>query len=59
MAEGVRRDYVIDAAEVKPGTESVVSFSLKKSESAWPAGLYRLEIRADGRLVHTERFMIR
>ena len=58
VAEGVRRDYIIDAAEVKPGSGAVVSFSLNKSESEWPAGLYRLEIRADGRLVHTERFVI-
>jgi hypothetical protein len=59
VAEGVQQNYVIDSAEVKPGAEPVVSFSLKKNEGAWPSGLYRLEVRADGKLVHTERFMIR
>ena len=57
--EEVRPDYEIDSAEVRLGAEPVVFFSLKKPDHDWPAGLYRLEIRADNRLVHTERFLIR
>lgn len=57
-AEEIRPNFEIDSAEIKPGAQPVVFFNLKKPKSDWPKGLYRLEIRADGTLVHTERFTI-
>ncbi|SBO44699.1 hypothetical protein [Cyanobium sp. NIES-981] len=58
--EGVPADQRIDSAAVdtKPGQASVF-FTLAPSRTPWPPGLYRLEIRADGRLVHQERFVLR
>jgi hypothetical protein len=57
--EGVRPNSEIDSAEAKLSAEPVIFFSLTRPETNWPGGLYRLEIRADEKLVHTERFMIR
>jgi hypothetical protein len=56
---GVKPNYVIASAEARLGKEPVVVFSLDRPEKGWPAGTYRLEVRADNRLVHTERFLIR
>ncbi|EDY38752.1 hypothetical protein CPCC7001_1631 [Cyanobium sp. PCC 7001] len=58
--EGVPSDQRIDSASVdtKPGQESVF-FTLAPTRTPWPPGLYRLEIRADGQLVHQERFVLR
>lgn len=56
--EEVRPNLEIDAAEVKPGTQPVLFFDLSKPKGDWPKGQYRLEIRADGVLVHTEKFLI-
>ena len=56
--EEVRPNFEIDAAEVKPGTQPVIFFSLSKPNGDWPKGQYRLEIRADGVLVKTEKFFI-
>lgn len=55
----VKPDYVIDSAEIKPGALPVVVFDLSKPNNDWPRGLYRLEIRADGVLVHTVRFYVK
>jgi hypothetical protein len=57
--EGIKLNSLIDTAEVQLGNEPVVYFTLNKPDADWPAGLYRLEIRAGQRLVHTERFVIR
>lgn len=57
-AEEIRPNYEIDSAEVKPGTQPVLFFNLSKPQGDWPKGQYRLEIRADGVLVHTAKFMI-
>jgi hypothetical protein len=56
--EGVKANYVIASAEARLGSEPVVVFSLDKPNNGWPIGTYRLEIRADNKLVHTERFLI-
>jgi hypothetical protein len=56
--EGVKPNFVIASAEARISTEPVVVFSLDKPAKGWPTGTYRLEIRADNRLVHTERFLI-
>ncbi len=58
-AEEIRPDFRIDAAEIAPGDLPVLIFSISKPRDDWPRGLYRLEIYADGRLAHTERFVIR
>jgi hypothetical protein len=58
-AEEIRPDFRIDAAEIAPGDLPVLIFSITKPRDDWPRGLYRLEIYADGRLAHTERFVIR
>jgi hypothetical protein len=55
---GAKPNYVIASAEARLGTEPVVVFSLDRPNNGWPAGTYRLEIRADNKLVHTERFLI-
>jgi hypothetical protein len=57
-AEEIRPNFVIDTAEAKLGAQPVVFFNLSKPKGDWPKGLYRLEIRADEALVHTERFVI-
>ncbi len=57
-AEQVGPNFEIDAAEVKPGTQPVIFFSLSKPNGDWPKGQYRLEIRADGVLVQTVKFFI-
>jgi hypothetical protein len=57
--EGVKADQVIDQAEIRPADQPVVYFSLSRGKAPWPPGLYRLEIRADGRLVRSERFVLR
>ncbi|HEX4950759.1 MAG TPA: hypothetical protein VFZ34_29120 [Blastocatellia bacterium] len=57
-AEEVRPNYEIDSAEVKPGTQPVLFFKLSKPQGDWPKGQYRLEIRSDGVLIHTEKFVI-
>ncbi|KMM17363.1 WavE lipopolysaccharide synthesis family protein [Synechococcus sp. GFB01] len=57
--EGVKADQVIDQAEIRPGELPAVYFSLGRGKNPWPPGLYRLEIRADGRLLRTERFVLR
>ena len=59
-AEGVRPNFVIHSAGFKPTAETtVLYFSLENTANDFPAGLYRLEIKADGKLVRTERFFIR
>jgi hypothetical protein len=58
-AEEIRPNFEIDSAEFKPGNQPVLFFTLGKPKGNWPKGLYRLEIRADGKLVHSERFVIR
>ncbi|WP_309707791.1 hypothetical protein [Armatimonas sp.] len=58
-AEEIRPNLTIAAADVTPGKERVLNFRLTKPKSDWPQGLYRLEIRADGKLVHTVRFFVR
>lgn len=59
-AEEVRPNFVIYMAEIKPTPEtSVLYFSLNNAENDFPPGLYRLEIKADGKLVRTERFFIK
>lgn len=58
-AEEIRPDFRIDAAEITPGDLPVLIFSITKPRDDWPRGLYRLEIYADERLAHTERFVIR
>lgn len=59
-AEEVRPNFVIHTAEFKPTPEtSVLYFSLDNGENDFPVGLYRLEIKADGKLVRTERFVIK
>jgi len=57
--EGIKGEQVIDSAEIEPGALPVVVFTLRKSKGDWPPGLYRLEISADGQLVHRERFLMR
>ena len=52
-------EQVIDSAEIRPGSLAVVIVTLRKSKGDWPPGLYRLEISADGQLVHRERFLMR
>lgn len=58
-AEEIRPDFRIDAAEITPGDLPVLIFSITRPRDDWPRGLYRLEIYADERLAHTERFVIR
>jgi len=58
-ADEIRPNYEIDSAEIKPGALPVVVFDLSKPKNDWPRGLYRLEIRADGLLVHTVRFFVK
>ena len=57
--DGINGEQVIDSAEIEPGSLPVVIFTLRKSKGDWPPGLYRLEISADGQLVHRERFLMR
>jgi hypothetical protein len=57
-AEEIRPDQKIAAADITRGKEIVLYFSLAKPKNDWPKGLYRLEIRADGKLVQTVRFTI-
>ena len=57
--ENVKPDFQIDVATVKVTSEPVTNFSLTNSKGKWPAGVYRLEIRSDGQLVHTARFTVR
>lgn len=56
--ESLQPDDVIDSAEIRPGTEPRITFSLSRGREDWPPGQYRLEIRADGVLVHTEKFVV-
>jgi hypothetical protein len=56
---GITGEQVIDSDEIEQGTLPVVIFTLRKSKGDWPPGLYRLEISADGQLVHRERFLMR
>lgn len=44
---------------VRSGNQPVLFFTLGKPKGNWPKGLYRLEVRADGKLVHTAKFVIR
>lgn len=57
-AEEIRPNLEIDSAEVKPGAQPVIFFNLSKPKGDWPKGQYRLEIRADSVLIHTEKFVI-
>ena len=57
--ENIKPDFQIDVATVKVTTEPITNFSLTNSKGKWPPGVYRLEIRSDGQLVHTTRFTIR
>lgn len=57
-AEEVSPNFEIDAAEVTPGAQPAIFFNLSKPNRDWPRGQYRLEIRADGVLVKTEKFFI-
>lgn len=56
--ENVKPDFQIDVATVKVTTEPIANFSLT-NKGKWPQGVYRLEIRSDGQLVHTARFTVR
>lgn len=58
-AEEIRPNQEIAAADIPRGKEPVLFFRLSKPKNDWPKGLYRLEIRADGKLVHTVRFVVR
>jgi hypothetical protein len=61
IAENVKEaspNYEIAAVEIKPGSQPIIEFSLSKPNGDWPKGQYRLEIRADGALAHTEKFLI-
>jgi hypothetical protein len=58
-AEEIRPNFTIASAEVARTKESTVFFRLAKPKDDWPQGLYRLEIRADGKLVHTVRFVVK
>ena len=57
--DGINGEPVIASAAIEPGALPVVNFTLRKSKGDWPPGLYRLEISADGQLVHRERFLMR
>jgi hypothetical protein len=57
--ENVKPDFQIDVATVKVTNEPITNFSLTNSKGKWPQGVYRLEIRSDGQLVHTARFTVR
>jgi hypothetical protein len=49
----------VDSAEIAPGTSHVEAcFSLKRPETGWPPGRYRLEIRVAGKVLYAERFSI-
>jgi hypothetical protein len=56
--EGVKPETRIDVATVKLTNEPTVNFSLT-NQGKWPLGVYRLEIRSDGQVVHTVRFTVR
>ena len=56
--ENVKPNLEIDAATLKLTNEPVAHFSLS-NKGKWPSGVYRLEIRSDGQLVHTVRFTVR
>ena len=56
--ENVKPNMQIDAATLKLNDEPVAHFSLS-NKGKWPSGVYRLEIRGDGQLVHTVRFTVR
>lgn len=58
-AEEIRPNLTIASADILRGKEPVLFFRLAKPENDWPKGLYRLEIRADGKLIHTVRFVVR
>ena len=58
-AEEIRPNLEIASADATRGKEAVLYFRLTKPQSDWPKGLYRLEIRADGKLIHTVRFVVR
>lgn len=55
----IKPNYEIDSAEIEPGSLPVVAFDLSKPNNDWPRGLYKLEIRADGVLVQTVRFLVK
>ena len=57
-AEEIRPNHEIAAADVVLGKEVVLYFRLTKPKNDWPKGLYRLEISADGKLIHTVRFTV-
>jgi hypothetical protein len=57
-AEEIRPNFEIDSAEIKPEAQPVLFFNLSKPQGDWPKGQYRLEIRADGVLIHTVKFVI-
>ena len=57
--ENIKPDYQIDVATIKVTNEPIANFSLTNSQPKWPPGVYRLEIRSDGQLVHTTRFTVR
>lgn len=58
-AEEIRPNFEIAAADIVRGKDPVLFFRLTKPKDDWPKGLYRLEIRADGKLVHTVRFVVK
>lgn len=58
-AEEIRPNFTIASAEIMRSKEPMVFFRLTKPDNDWPQGLYRLEIRADGKLVHTVRFLVK
>lgn len=58
-ADEIRPNFTIASADIPRGKVPVLFFRLSKPNSDWPKGLYRLEIRADGKLVQTVRFVVR
>lgn len=58
-AEEIRPNLEIASADATRSKEPVLYFRLTKPQSDWPKGLYRLEIRAAGKLVHMVRFVVK
>ena len=53
-------NHLINSAEVKfDPAHPLINFSMTKPDKGWPKGTYRLEVGVDGKVRHTERFVVR
>ncbi len=52
-------NHLINSADVKfDPAHPLIDFSIRKPDKGWPKGKYRLELKVDGKVLHTERFVV-